>query len=167
MAYTPRPFASHTCAYCEVVFAARNTRRTYCSPSCNVRASYARNGRRCGPLATTAGLGLPCQVVDALASPVVIGPPSSPVAASPVVTAAPAVTAAPRPTPKPTPAPRPEQAPGYWLRLALQSIDQLFLHRAAEKAAAQQASDRFLERFQRGSTPPSPAPSVRPSEPSR
>jgi hypothetical protein len=55
MAYQPRPTTPVTCAYCAQVFAARHVRRRYCSKSCNVRASYARTGRRGQP----AGANLP------------------------------------------------------------------------------------------------------------
>lgn len=53
MAYQPRPTTSVTCAYCAQVFAARHARRRYCSKSCNVRASYARTGRRGQPAVAT------------------------------------------------------------------------------------------------------------------
>ena len=46
MPYQPRPLLSLTCAHCGRPYTARHVRSTYCSHSCNVRASHARNGRR-------------------------------------------------------------------------------------------------------------------------
>lgn len=46
MPYIPRPTTTVSCAHCGSAFASRNLRRKYCSNSCNVLASYARNGRK-------------------------------------------------------------------------------------------------------------------------
>lgn len=46
MPYTPRPATTVSCAHCSQPFESRNLRRKYCSNSCNVLASYARNGTR-------------------------------------------------------------------------------------------------------------------------
>ena len=45
MPYQPRPPMSRTCAHCGCPYTAHHVRRLYCSHSCNVRASHARNGR--------------------------------------------------------------------------------------------------------------------------
>ena len=45
MPYHPRPLLSLACAHCGRPYTARHARSTYCSRSCNVRASHARNGR--------------------------------------------------------------------------------------------------------------------------
>lgn len=63
MAYQPRPATPVSCAYCAHVFAARHARRRYCSKSCNVRASYARTGRRGRPVATLSRAATPVQEV--------------------------------------------------------------------------------------------------------
>ena len=45
MPYIPRSPKLMNCAHCGVEFAATNLNRKYCCNSCNVLASYARNGR--------------------------------------------------------------------------------------------------------------------------
>ena len=45
MAHTPRPSVPVACAHCGRLFCARHARALYCTRSCNVRASHARNGR--------------------------------------------------------------------------------------------------------------------------
>ena len=45
MAHTPRPSVLVDCAHCGRPFCARHARALYCTRSCNVRASHARNGR--------------------------------------------------------------------------------------------------------------------------
>lgn len=45
MPYIPRAPRLISCAHCNVEFYASHLKRRYCSNSCNVLASYARNGR--------------------------------------------------------------------------------------------------------------------------
>jgi predicted nucleic acid-binding Zn ribbon protein/uncharacterized protein YlaI len=46
MPYIPRPVTTEHCANCGQPFESRNLRRKYCCNSCNVLASYERNGRQ-------------------------------------------------------------------------------------------------------------------------
>jgi hypothetical protein len=114
MPYVPRSPTPVCCAHCGQVFAARHARRRYCSHSCNVRASYARNGRRRpGP----APLGHP-QTVTLAGAP--LGP------AAPEVILAPATAAAQGPA-APTPRPLLEQLVSF--------VDQVLQQHAAEQAS--------------------------------
>lgn len=45
MPYIPRPELVVSCAHCHRDFTCNSLRRRYCCNSCNVLASYARNGR--------------------------------------------------------------------------------------------------------------------------
>ena len=45
MPYVPRPATTAQCAHCGADFEKKHASRRYCSNSCNVQASYARNGR--------------------------------------------------------------------------------------------------------------------------
>ena len=56
MPYVPRPPTTAHCAHCNVSFEKRHASRKYCSNSCNVQASYARNGRPGDGRATRADL---------------------------------------------------------------------------------------------------------------
>ncbi len=56
MPYVPRPASTATCAHCQKPFQSKHAGRKYCSNSCNVLASYARNGRPGGPRTTRAEL---------------------------------------------------------------------------------------------------------------
>ena len=83
MPYQPRPPLSRTCAHCGRPYTAYHVRRTYCSHSCNVGASHARNGRR--PARAAA---VPADAVAPVA--VVLPLPVPPAAPLPVPPAAPA-----------------------------------------------------------------------------
>jgi hypothetical protein len=56
MPYVPRPATTAHCAHCNASFEKRHASRKYCSNSCNVQASYARNGRPGDGRATRADL---------------------------------------------------------------------------------------------------------------
>ena len=56
MPYVPRPATTAQCAHCGTSFEKRHASRRYCSNSCNVQASYARNGRPGDGRATRADL---------------------------------------------------------------------------------------------------------------
>ncbi len=56
MPYTPRPATTALCAHCSEPFQKKHASKKYCSNTCNVKASYARNGRPGEPRATRADL---------------------------------------------------------------------------------------------------------------
>ena len=56
MPYVPRPATVAQCAHCGTSFEKKHASRRYCSNSCNVQASYARNGRPGDGRATRADL---------------------------------------------------------------------------------------------------------------
>ena len=70
MPYQPRPLLSLACAHCGRPYTARHARSTYCSRSCNVRASHARNGRPKGPAPAATPVPVP---VPASSRPVAAG----------------------------------------------------------------------------------------------
>lgn len=104
MAYVPRPPALMAYAHCGLVWA-RNTRRCYCSPSCNVRASYARNGRARAARPAPAPSPVPVSVSLPVVGPVPPGRPVYPVPpqvlALVLLAAAALAEAVARPTPTP------------------------------------------------------------------
>jgi hypothetical protein len=56
MPYVPRPATTASCAHCGTSYESRHLRRKYCSNSCNVLASYERNGRNVSTRPTKADL---------------------------------------------------------------------------------------------------------------
>ena len=56
MPYVPRPATTASCAHCGASYESRHLRRKYCSNSCNVLASYERNGRDASTRPTKADL---------------------------------------------------------------------------------------------------------------
>ena len=72
MPYQPRPLLALVCAHCGRAYTARHVRRTYCSRSCNVRASHARNGRPADKRRTPVPEPLPVPVPVPVASPVAV-----------------------------------------------------------------------------------------------
>jgi hypothetical protein len=56
MPYIPRAATKAVCAHCNSPFEKKHASRKYCSNTCNVQASYARNGRAGEPRATRADL---------------------------------------------------------------------------------------------------------------
>jgi hypothetical protein len=102
MPYVPRQATTAQCAHCKASFEKKHASRKYCSNSCNVQASYARNGRPSDGRATRAdleeALAKMTQLVELVTGKGV--PTAKKVATKPTAPAAKAAATKPKPAKK-------------------------------------------------------------------
>lgn len=98
MPYVPRPATTAQCAHCGADFEKKHASRRYCSNSCNVQASYARNGRPSDGRPTRADLEQTIAKMTELME-VMTGKPA-PAAKAVATTPAKKITAPPKPAAK-------------------------------------------------------------------